>query len=913
MAVVCHFPVTVRVCGKLTDKRLAMLSAELEQALLGRITDARLELARRGLADASITFRESLENVLSPKPPIWQQPGLFVDPLQWPDVLGPEPTALDVSADDAIDLAVRLLINALDPLTKAPRAAKVDWTKVWPMVVQQVRSPQKAPRKGVPPELFEPSLVDALKQLGLKGGAPLDKKEVNRRQTEVLDRAYAHLLGALGMTADEDLSDLAARLLISALEPFTKPPKSAKVRWGKVWLMVVEQVMSPRRTPRKGAPVELYVPTLVSVLELLALSGDGSLTKEESDKRKGEVLDRVYAYLLDVLGQLNDEDVIELSVRLLMEALEPLMTPPRSAKVNWVDVWPTVVEQVRSPQRTPRKGAPAELHESSLVNVLELLTIDAVGTVDEQEANRRKATVLDRAFGLLLALLGRVDDESVVDLAVRLMTESLEPLTKAPRADAVVWTKVWRSIINQVTSPRKVQRAGDPDELYDPDLVDALELLSAAGKGWIDKDTATRRKVEVLDRTYQYLLRATDLRLGKEAGDPAREWKESLGSAADYMDGDTPDQKFQTYVKVRSALLAAFGALDVGTEGALKRIKAFYTDQIVRVRFLGQPTAVHTKMSERLGRAQGRLLGNLTQLADAVDSVQGTSIRPNANNALALSLHSFGFAVDMNPTLNPNIPNFPAQFIEDVVDVDLLVTAEGRHKKDVFDIGKILDELIWGKPDPALRETARLLQVSQQFQRVFSTEASLAQGLREVAQRGNAKALPATGPASDAELLTKLRDARAEGSAVQWRFLTPQVGGDRRAKGGPAHDLVAELLFPIAENPLPQPVESDSRKRATIELMIQMVNVFDRSVVRDKAGHIKVEKGGLARIKPATTLPAGDAALPQIAAHGFVNLPEKVIEALRAKDGGDLKWLGPSTVHDFMHFELKLEDQPNKY
>jgi hypothetical protein len=48
-----------------------------------------------------------------------------------------------------------------------------------------------------------------------------------------------------------------------------------------------------------------------------------------------------------------------------------------------------------------------------------------------------------------------------------------------------------------------------------------------------------------------------------------------------------------------------------------------------------------------------------------------------------------------------------------------------------------------------------------------------------------------------------------------------------------------------------------------------------------------------------------------VAAHGFMDLAPQLVAALRGSDGGNLTWLGvASHTKDFMHFELRSEDQP---
>jgi hypothetical protein len=88
-------------------------------------------------------------------------------------------------------------------------------------------------------------------------------------------------------------------------------------------------------------------------------------------------------------------------------------------------------------------------------------------------------------------------------------------------------------------------------------------------------------------------------------------------------------------------------------------------------------------------------------------------------------------------------------------------------------------------------------------------------------------------------------------------------------------------------------------------LLIQMVDVYERSF--EPPGRRKKGAAGRRRRPPEPRAATGEAALPQLVAHGFLNIPPKLIQALRALNGGNLRWLG-SREHepkDFMHFELK--------
>jgi hypothetical protein len=486
--------------------------------------------------------------------------------------------------------------------------------------------------------------------------------------------------------------------------------------------------------------------------------------------------------------------------------------------------------------------------------------------------------------------------EPEVELAVDRLLLALDQLSGTPDA-----AKAWPHVVAQVKSPRTTRPKGAPAELYEPDVVAAIKTLTP-GPAKADQQTATRRKAEVLQRVFLSLLTATERRLSGPAGgpgDPEREWNEDLAEAAKDQIGKTVDD----YRDVRPGLLASFGALEVGTAQAITRINAFYRNEIVRTTFLGRKPWVHKEMADRLARATGKLTkAEQDAIAKELTSVGGVSIRPNANNPLYLSKHSFGAAIDINPELNPNIPDFPEPFVSEVTGVDLLMTPKGERKADVFDFGVVFEFLRFGEKDPALEELERMLGASKRLVDIFKDDSSLAGGMWAVASR-MAQAPSGSTPAA---LLAAVRAARDEGPKVHWRYQDPKAKVPRRAPQGAKHDALVSLLFPPSPLVGPESLEAWSYKRHTVELLIQMANVYDRSFVRDKKGAPKVKDGRPQRIPAEARAPAGEAALPQLAAHGFLNLPAKLVSALRASDGGDLVWLGTGEhTRDFMHFELK--------
>jgi Domain of unknown function (DUF4157) len=488
--------------------------------------------------------------------------------------------------------------------------------------------------------------------------------------------------------------------------------------------------------------------------------------------------------------------------------------------------------------------------------------------------------------------------ETEVELAVYWLLRALEPIRGTPEA-----ATVWPYVVEQVRRPKAVAPRGAPAELYDPSLVKVLGWLTpSTGDAAEDKKVGNRRKAEVLERVLLIMLAARDQRLGSKAEDAdeaKREW-DVLNDAAKRQF----EQKLNTYRDVRAGLLAAFGALDVGTALALTRINGFYQTKIKQARFLGRETPVHEEMRERLMLAEGKLDAvERAAISRTMKSLSGTNIRPNANNPLALSEHSFGAAIDIDPTLNPNVPQFPARFIEEVTGVNLMVTAEGRRKADVFDLGEVFETLIFGRKDPALRELERLLAASQQLVGIFQDDVNLAAGMWAVAAR-MAQVPSGRRPL---DLLATVRAARAEGPTVAWTYQNPKARIRGSAPRGVKHNELVAMLFPPGKGVwLPESPQAAQHKRHTVELLIQMADVYERSFAKEKRGRPKVKAGRPGRVKAEARAPAGEAALPQLVAHGFLNLSSALVSALRAPDGGDLRWLGASEhTKDFMHFELK--------
>jgi hypothetical protein len=486
--------------------------------------------------------------------------------------------------------------------------------------------------------------------------------------------------------------------------------------------------------------------------------------------------------------------------------------------------------------------------------------------------------------------------DPAVDLAESELLRVLDPFAGTPEMGSI-----WPFVVDQVQSPKTGHpNKKAPADLYAPDVVEVLGQLKP-GKRKGDEDIAVHRKAELLNRVFQKLLTARNKTLGNAGdggGDLQREWDEQLHEA---VKRHIP-KELEGYREVRGALLNSFGALAAGSKQAFANINDYYENEIVSADFLGQKLPVHKKMRDALEKTLTLLKnGGHADIAQLVIHVEGLNIRWNTNNPLQLSNHSFGTAIDIDPTHNPNVPRFPVAFVKDVTAAPIPVTPSGS-----VDWGKLWDRLVFGDRDPALQTMENLLAASSELVRIFRDDDSLANGMLAFAGRSAAN----TGVKPE-DLLAMVRAARSEGGMVRWRYQDPKVKLAKQALEGTAHDALANLLFPPTIGR--EPPDVFERRRAVVVRLIQMADVYERSFVRDKHGQVKTDKTGQPqRVKADPRAPAGEEALPQLVAHGFASIPIDLISALRAPEGGDLSWLGTNehgktgeNTRDFMHFELK--------
>lgn len=479
----------------------------------------------------------------------------------------------------------------------------------------------------------------------------------------------------------------------------------------------------------------------------------------------------------------------------------------------------------------------------------------------------------------------------------------------APVAGLAASPDLWSAVAKQVVKPtRSRPSSGLPAALYGPSVVAALRDLALtsptkAGRKprWADKDLLVARRGTVLEEVFDALAAARDRALDPKADGPdvQEEWKALAPVHAVFGD------KIENFRAVRPSLMVQFGALDAATGTALDRLLRFYRDEIVEQAFCGTTYKVHKQLAERLKAASTRL-GKLLDGAPEpiIAGVGDLQVRANHNEPWSLSKHTFGLAVDLAPTQNPNIPGYlgVSDFVEAVTGVDTRTGKSGTRNAS----GNIMKPGVKGSQRQlttaeALPEAERLHDASEAFVKSFADEASLRAAMIRVARkRGRPKA-------TDAELLAAIDAAIAEGAQVEWRYEATDATyvhhpkGHDRAKGaalprGSAHEALARVLFPAPAGAATDHWADMDRVQGTLELILGMAEVYEKSFVTTRRGKRERVAGTYA-----------EPSLSQLAAHGFLSIAPSVISALVGSDGGNLRWLGglQNDLKDYMHFEIE--------
>jgi hypothetical protein len=316
----------------------------------------------------------------------------------------------------------------------------------------------------------------------------------------------------------------------------------------------------------------------------------------------------------------------------------------------------------------------------------------------------------------------------------------------------------------------------------------------------------------------------------------------------------------------RVAVLSEFGALQVGPRTAIERANDYFASLDSSKLWGREGALVHPELQNRLDLANSYLLSrepkmtadDKAAIARAVSKMGGFNIRGNRNAPYKLSDHSFGWALDFLAAENPNIGTRAG-----------LAAVRGVTGRNPF--GHETE----GKNAADVEATATTLaDISSDYVNAMESRGTL-------------------GP----RLLQLVNDARSAAQLKALAATTTDAILDAAIATYAKNEIQETAILAVIA-----PEASDHPPTALRELTGTLASIggafrtsFDP---KSKTGRVKAKTEGT----PGS-----------IAAHGFVNLSPLLVSALAGTDTGGLNWLGTSSVHDYMHFQLPDSARPTLY
>ncbi len=383
----------------------------------------------------------------------------------------------------------------------------------------------------------------------------------------------------------------------------------------------------------------------------------------------------------------------------------------------------------------------------------------------------------------------------------------------------------------------------------------------------------------------------------------------------------------------------------IDTFGSITRANTYYAG-VRQMPFLGRSPTVHAStLGAKLASAEQVLTdkGWRDAVAAALTKAGGFNIRRNRNAPSRLSDHSFGWAVDLDDSLNPNLSGrFPGRALmaatgTDVVTDAMNTVASGGSTADLLapieDIRAASEAFKGAMTDEASLETAMREHVVTRMKFQLAADVALLDMVKAAAGAGKA------GRKAKAELTKLLQDHWGSiGDAERWldagdreqivanqgwrawqvekarreaadarkevtsrkRRADAVAKAERLRKAGKTDADIDKLVREPQQQAEVAAFQGEVGQLAerAAGTLLEMWTIFRGSFVGGRPGAARV--GAQTEGTPST-----------VAAHGFMNMPSKLAAALAGSDGGDLNWLGVASVHDLMHFELKPTDRPS--
>ena len=382
------------------------------------------------------------------------------------------------------------------------------------------------------------------------------------------------------------------------------------------------------------------------------------------------------------------------------------------------------------------------------------------------------------------------------------------------------------------------------------------------------------------------------------------------------------------------------------TFGSITRANAYYAG-VKRVEFLGRKPTVHeSTLGEKLRKAEQVLTdkGWRDEAAAALGNAGGFNIRRNRNARSKLSDHSFGWAVDLDASLNPNLSKrFPGRALmaatgTDIVTDAMTTVAAGGSTADLLapieEIRAASEAFKDAFRDEASLERAMRAHVVTRmkfriaYDVVLAGDGQVGRRVGEGGQQGASRAGDAPQGEPGAAFPTPSSGSRQPTASRSSPTRAGRRGRRRRPSATRPSNGSGRRSASAAPTPSPRPSgcakqasrtptsTSSSTSRCRKPRSPRSTPSSGSSPSEPPAPSSRCGTSSAARSyagKPgANRVPAETEGTPStVAAHGFMNMPSKLAAALAGSDGGDLDWLGVGSVRDLMHFQLKSGDRPS--
>jgi hypothetical protein len=563
-----------------------------------------------------------------------------------------------------------------------------------------------------------------------------------------------------------------------------------------------------------------------------------------------------------------------------------------------------------------------------------------------QRAPKKKPAIAAPDLALEVGEADPAQEDLIADIVLAMRLDLASP-GKPPLLRLRYTWELVSTLIQDPRADRKPGRAEPYPELLDAEIVARLSALSADQRRTVAAEVGRRLVADLQSASVK------DLRT---------EYAALSGRVHALLDGG-----FLSWVAMRDGLLACF--VDIPQLNAY-----FATLKPAEFPVPGTPggALVHPVLKAKLDRAVKVINDHkwMPKVRAALGhaNVGAANIRENTARPADIGTHAFGWALDIDPELNPDVRPFPEIFTE--------VTS--------VDAGPGPDVLALQRPGlpttDALAHAQALRRTSDEIVAAFADKASIKKAIAGYLARHGAGTLTAAEQTDLEALLDNASTAKgraqaeAVGRVTQWVLAwqdavrartappgdrvsraeeaTPWVMSMQARLGLAIHspdELAARLVLVEQQmaNPVTKPpkeaaglglaplytassvkdlkaMDAATRQHSLNGIRKHLQLVMEGQVAADTAARVRElhrvfldansERGHAPVSKPDPGRAAG-----QIAAHGWMSHAPELVAALVGGEGANLAWLGVmlqkdhgKTVgsKDTMHFELRPADYP---